>query len=248
MPDSRFARELRFLRIHAVLSSLLMVILLAGAFRPSQNQRFTVIEVERINVVEPGGRLAMVISSAERLPGPILEGQELPAEMSAGRRGSAGMLFFNARGDEVGGLTFRGQETNGTYAAGGIIAFDQFKQDQVVTVQYSDRGTSRSAGVTVWDRSTTVSIHELVSLIQASRQGAEPGRAEATQRLQQLQQSGTLGAQRIFLGSQDRMAALRINDTQGRPRIRMYVDSANAARLEFLNERGEVVESWPGRQ
>lgn len=244
MLDARMVRELRILKAWAALSSLVLVLLLASAFRSSQSQRLSVLDVERINVVGPDGRLALVIANAERLPGPILEGRELPRELSSGRLGSAGMLFFNARGDEVGGLTFRGQESNGTYSAGAIMAFDQFKQDQVVTVQYSDRG-SRSAGVTVWDRSTTVSIHELVDLIQASRQGPEPGRAEAAQRLQQLQQAGTLGAQRIFLGSQDRVAALRISDTQGRPRIRLYVDSANMARLEFLNERGEVIERWP---
>jgi len=244
MLDARMVRELRILKAWAALSSLVLVLLLASAFRSSQSQRLSVLDVERINVVGPDGRLALVIANAERLPGPILEGRELPRELSSGRLGSAGMLFFNARGDEVGGLTFRGQESNGTYSAGAIMAFDQFKQDQVVTVQYSDRG-SRSAGVTVWDRSPTVSIHELVDLIQASRQGPEPGRAEAAQRLQQLQQAGTLGAQRIFLGSQDRVAALRISDTQGRPRIRLYVDSANMARLEFLNERGEVIERWP---
>ena len=145
MQESRMLRELQFLKAYAIASSLILAVLLVSAFRSSQTQKFTVLDVERINIVEPSGRLAMVMANAERLPGPILEGQELPRELSSGRQGSAGMLFFNARGDEVGGLTFRGQESNGTYTAGSIMAFDQFKQDQVVTVQYSDRGTSRSA-------------------------------------------------------------------------------------------------------
>ena len=156
------------------------------------------------------------------------------------------MLFYNARGDEVGGLTFRGQEAGGSHSAGSILAFDQFRQDQVVSVQYSDQNNRRSAGVSVWDRSTTIPISELVELVQASRGSAGAGRDTAVSRLQRLQAEGTLGAQRLFLGSQNRTAALRINDTLGRTRIRLFVDSLNVARLEFLDERGRVVHTVPG--
>jgi len=243
----RMQREIRFLKAYALGSSVVLVVLLLAAFQAPRNQRFTVIDVERINIVEPNGRLAMVIADAERMPGPILEGRELSAELSSGRRGSAGMLFYNARGDEVGGLTFRGQETGGVASAGSILAFDQFKQDQVVSVQYSDQGNRRSAGVSVWDRSTTIPIGELVDLIQASRQNAGASRDTAVNRLQRMQADGSLGAQRVFLGSQNRTAALRINDTLGRTRIRLFVDSANVARLEFLDERGRVVQTLPDR-
>jgi hypothetical protein len=61
-----------------------------------------------------------------------------------------------------------------------------------------------------------------------------------------MQAEGTLGAQRLFLGSQNKTAALRINDTLGRTRIRLFVDSLNVARMEFLDERGRVVHAVPG--
>jgi hypothetical protein len=242
----RLQREIRWLKAWAAISTLALTVLLWGAFRSRQTSHMTVLDVERINIVEPDGSLALVISNADRIPGPVVEGKELARELSSGRTGSAGMIFFNARGDEVGGLTFRGREADGTYSAGGILAFDQFRQDQVVAVQYSDRGTSRSAGISVWDRSTDMTIGELVELVTASRGAPGPARDSALQRLQRLQNSGGLGGSRIFLGSQDRTAALRINDTSGRVRIRLYVDSADVARLEFLNERGEVVQTLPG--
>jgi hypothetical protein len=245
MDQNRMVKEIRLLKAYALGSSVLLIVLLAAAFQSPRNQRFTVLDVERINIVEPNGRLAMVISDAQHLPGPILEGRELSADLSAGRRGSAGMLFYNARGDEVGGLTFRGQEAAGSHSAGSILAFDQFKQDQVVSVQYSDQGNRRSAGVSVWDRSTTIPIGELVELVQASRGNAGARRDTAVSQLQRMQSDGSLGAQRLFLGSANRTAALRINDTLGRPRIRLYVDSLNVARLEFLDERGRVVHTVP---
>ncbi|MDZ7780021.1 MAG: hypothetical protein U5R14_08845 [Gemmatimonadota bacterium] len=52
-------------------------------------------------------------------------------------------------------------------------------------------------------------------------------------------------AHRIFLGSEDGTATLTLEDTSGRPRIRMYVDSTDPARLEFPDEAGEVVSAYP---
>ena len=48
------------------------------------------------NVVEADGRrLALVIANSQRLPGPILRGEELDKSLSAGRTDSAGMIFVD---------------------------------------------------------------------------------------------------------------------------------------------------------
>lgn len=245
MSPTRLEREVRILKLYAALSVLAFAVLAFAAFRPRQAQRIPLLEVERINVVEPDGRLALVISNGQRIPGPVLEGRELPRELSAGRRGSAGLMFYSARGDEVGGLTFRGEASGDGYSAGSLLAFDQYRQDQVVAVQYADNGSARSAGVNVWDRSTTVSIHELVELLQAARGPAGAPRDSAERRIEALGASGTLGAHRVFLGSRNRTAVLSIADTRGRPRIRIQVDSLDLPRLEFLDESGRVIQSLP---
>ena len=51
--------------------------------------------------------------------------------------------------------------------------------------------------------------------------------------------------QRVFVGSFQRSALLMMSDLQDRTRIRMYVDSAGTARLEFYDEAGETVLSLP---
>jgi hypothetical protein len=38
---------------------------------------------------------------------------------------------------------------------------------------------------------------------------------------------------------------IRLNDTQGRTRIRLIVDSLDVARLEFLDQRGNVIHRLP---
>jgi hypothetical protein len=52
-------------------------------------------------------------------------------------------------------------------------------------------------------------------------------------------------AHRVFIGSDNRTATLLMRDVAGRPRIRMFVDSMNVARLEFLDEAGQVVNAYP---
>lgn len=243
-PDA-VQRQLRLLRAWAFLSAAALLVLLVMVLRGSP-ERFQVLEVERIDVVEPDGRLALAISSSAHIPGPILEGEELPRELSGGRVGSAGMLFYNERGDEVGGLTFRGEEQEGDdYRASAQLAFDQFRQDQVVSLQYGDDGESRAAGIHVWDRSTEVTVHELVDVILAARGEPGPEREAAEARLAQLRGPEGTSTHRAFLGSEDKTASLRLDDTLGRTRIRLSVDSTDTARLEFLDAEGEVVLRLP---
>jgi len=65
MNPSKLEREVRLLKACALVSSLALAVLLAGAFQPQRGQRTAVLEVERINVVEPDGRLALVTANAD---------------------------------------------------------------------------------------------------------------------------------------------------------------------------------------
>lgn len=243
MPTASIERRLRFLTLWAMASGLALVILGFAAFRPAQVPE--VLRTERLEIVEPDGRPSMIIANTRRMPGPIFGGQELPRELSAGRIGSAGILFFSPRGDEVGGLTYRLEESaDGTHTASGSLTFDQYRQDQVVGVQYLDGPDGRSAGLRVWDRSSEIAVEDLVDLLVARRREGPEGEA-ARARLQEMAAAGDLGAQRVFVGSQDRVAALVIRDTHGRPRIRLAVGADDVAILEFLDEDGEVVLRLP---
>jgi hypothetical protein len=202
--------------------------------------RFTEIEVERINVVEADGRYALIIANAARLPGPIIEGREYPAAISGGREEASGMLFFNHEGTEAGGLTYGSTSTTDGPSAGGSFTFDRMNQDQVVQIAYQETGGRVFAGMQVWDRPEH-HIQGLLDAVMAQRAG-EIDEAEFMDRiLPQLQ--GT--APRVRLGSARRTALLDLNDTQGRPRIRLVVDSLDVARLEFRDAAGRMVLRLP---
>jgi hypothetical protein len=203
-----------------------------------------VLDVDRLNVLNADGSPALVLAGRGRLPGPTFERKEYPQQLSGGRVQASGMIFFNERGDEVGGLTYSGQLSGERWRASGGLMFDQFRQDQVVGIMYQDDGQTRSAGLNVWDRSAEVSIGRLLELVDAQARATGAARDSLQAQVDQLRRQSA-SAQRIFLGSRDRTASLLIRDTAGRPRIRLYVDAQDVARLEFLDESGNVLSAIP---
>src|SRR2546426_7208460 len=116
-----------FLKAYALVMTVLTSVVTLGAFR--QKTKFSEIDVERINVVEPDGKLRMVISNRPRSIGPIYKGK--PFGYAGGTR--PGMIFFNDEGTENGGMTLSGQRNpDGTYSATSHFSFDQFDQDQIL--------------------------------------------------------------------------------------------------------------------
>src|SRR5579862_4646256 len=102
--ESKLEREVRHLKVYAVVSTLLFSLLFVLGFSVSNGEKtkFGEIDVERINVVEKTGKLDLVISNAEHMPPAIINGKAMKSEGSR----SAGMLFYNGKGDESGGMGF----------------------------------------------------------------------------------------------------------------------------------------------
>lgn len=240
--QSKLEREVRFLKIYAVASSLIFgFFLLAGftqnAAQKSANTKFGEIDVERINVVEKNGKLDLVISNTDRMPPPILNGKVLSA--NAGQR-EPGLLFYNGKGDEDGGLAFSSETSpDGKYSASGQLMFDQYNQDQIVGIQYHDNNGKRTAGLRVWDRSDTP-IDEIVAKL-SGLQGAEREAA-----VKKLADAGMVGAYRVFVGRQsDKSAQVMLSDEKGRPRIVMSVNASGESKLAFLDENGKPTYTLP---
>src|SRR6185437_15404972 len=142
-------RDVRILQAYAVIMTAVVLGLGVSGFRRSndQRQRFTEIDVERINVVEPDGTIRLVLSDKARFPGLILKRKEYSHP-----RGTAGLLFFNDEGTEDGGLAFQGAKSDSTAGADAELMFDQYDQDQTVGIEYHDERGARTAGLHVWDR------------------------------------------------------------------------------------------------
>jgi hypothetical protein len=246
--SDHLARDVRALKLYAVVSTIALVVLVTGAFvRAPQRAKFTEIDVERINVVEPDGRYRMVIANRPRSIGPVYKGK--PFGYAGG--GRPGIIFFNDEGTENGGLTFTGaRDSTGRVAASSHFSFDQFNQDQILYFNYNEQGGRRQTGLTIADRAP-VDIYDLVqardSIVRTVRDSAQQRAALAA--LTAPRNGEPMFAQRVFLGRQpDKAAVLTLTDPAGRARIRMRVDSLGTASLEFLDATGTVTARVPDRR
>jgi len=238
--DTKLRRDVQFLKIYAVVITLLLAVFILTAFtQGGRKTRFEEIDVERINLIEKDGALKMVLSNKERFPDPMIDGKSYPLRQGGK---TLGMLFYNDEGDECGGLSFGGQNKDGERNAGASLLFDQLNQDQTVGITYSEDAGRRTAGLNVWDRPDTP-ISELVEKIQVIQKMPDgPGKTQALQKLQET--SGV--ARRVFVGkTRDKASALLLSDPQGRPRILLMVDAQGEPKLEFLDEKGAVVQRLP---
>lgn len=243
--DAQIRRELRILKGYAIIVTMLFGTLSLAAFRQAnQKQRFTEIDVERINVVENDGKLRMVISNRDRSIGPIYKGK--PFGYPGGTR--PGIIFFNDEGTENGGLTFNGRrEADGTFRSSSGFSFDQFNQDQVLYLQYNDNNGRRNMGLTIADRAD-VDIFDAVaerdSIMKAIPEG--PARTAALQRWAAPRNGVPLFAPRVYVGRDlNKAAIVNLSDRNGKSRIRLMVDSLGTPSLEFLDETGRVTSRLP---
>ena len=243
--NEEIRREIRRLKTYALVMTALFATMTLAAFKQgAQKQRFTEIDVERINVIEPDGSYRMVISNRPRSIGPIYKGK--PFGYPGG--GRPGIIFFNDEGTENGGLTFTGKKNaDGTYSASSGFSFDQFNQDQVLYFQYAEENGKRRTGFTIADRAD-VDIYDMVlerdSIMKAIPEG--PARDEAMKKWAQPRNGVPLFATRLYVGKTVQKASVvNLADPQGRTRLLLKVDSLGVASIEFLDENGKVTGKFP---
>jgi hypothetical protein len=206
---------------------------LAAWHKASEPTRFKEISVERINIVEPDGKLRLTISDAANSPGWVFHGKPYP-----GRPHSAGMIFFNDEGEEDGGMTFGGHTENGKYEAGGGLSFDQYNQDEAVTLRYSDNNGMKRQGLYLTDRANIPIMDMLARRDSIRAMPAGPARDSA------MKAFASLAATRVAVTRDvSKSAVVSLADPQGHPRLRLMVDSTGAASIQFLDAEGQVTKS-----
>jgi len=243
--SQQLERDVRFLKRYAVVTTMLMIAASAMAFvRPTRHEaveKFTEIDVERINVMEPDGKYRLVISNRPRSIGPIYKGK--PFGYAGGNR--PGLIFFNDEGTENGGLTFTGTRgADGRYRASTHMSFDQFNSDQVLNLDYQDNNGRRVTGFSINDRAD-IDIYDYVKQSEALAAQYKTDTAGMKKAMNDWIAAHANGvpafAQRMFVGrDQQKNAVLNLSDPNGKPRLRLVVDSLGAPRIDFLDATGKV--------
>ncbi len=209
-PASRLTQVLLALLVLGVWGMVLrpyLPLAAAKAATAGQSASFDTLTVQRINVVDPNGRTRFLIANTRRLPGAILRGKELVRSI----HDAAGMLFFDADGNETGGL-----------------ALTKLRSDDVANMTF-DYAYQPTDGISMIRRESADGQHWQAGFGISDRRPYQPGPIVSSQ-----------GVPRIALIDKDRDAALIISDAKGRPRIRIGVSASGEPQIETLDAAGRV--------
>lgn len=218
-------KQLNFHRAINGFTLLAITFLGFNAFTPGKikNQRFSTIDVERINIVEPDGKVKMIITNVDQFP--TGEGTKINGfQTNKTRKKRSGMLFFNEEGIECGGFIYDGRKKGNGHSSGLSLTYDQYDGDQVMQLRNIDskdeKGNRRVNSMLVFnDRSADESISN-----------NKVGRSTP----------------RIMLGKTgSKKNGLFLYDNNGKPKAMFYIGTDNKPRLETYNDNMEVIHSWP---
>jgi len=229
-------RQIKILRVYVtvltvmVIGCIIALILLTRPAGPAAE-----LTAQRINIVEPDGRLALVISDHARQHPGRMDGKDLP-----GRDRPAGLIFFNEEGDECGGYSYAGNKNENEM----VLTADQYKNDQIMALWYTDdRGASpsRMYGFRLWDRKDSFTLSKGLTYFDSLQRLHDTSAYRAG--VDSLRKKGLYPVDRLFLGrTGDGSTGLFLRDDKGVPRLRIYVSKKNEPVIETLNEKGEVVQ------
>lgn len=245
--DALRVELVRLRRTVVLLGIALAVCVLWLAFRTPALP--TVLSAERLNIVEPDGNLAFVLANSQRPVAGTIDGKLLMEGQEEERRGVPSFVFFDGKGDEVGGLLTGVQTSPDGYSATRHLSLDGYKQDQTVVLAHYQSPAGSSAGLRISDRPQQSMLDVLGQL------GLEPGasRAEMQAAIQALPEDGRaarlrelFGVSRLFVGSdQERNASLVMRDGNGRPRILIAVPADGEPSIRILDADGKEVAKLP---
>ena len=238
------SKQIKLLMLSNIICWALLIFFITTSFKKNEKEKFTEIDAERLNIIGTNGKPVLVLSNKRLIPGPSMNGKTYPKEYADGRELFSGMIFFNEDGDEVGGLIYTGIKKDSGYYAMEHLSFDQWKQNQVVALQYIDNSKTRRAGLRVWDR-PGVPLDQIFDRFKARNEVPKNSRAydSIVNEIKASAARGDNGIERMFIGSQDEVAQIQLRDKQGKVKVKLYVDASGNPKLEFYNDKGEVINS-----
>ncbi len=242
-------RELVFLRVFASIVAIGVVFTSTTAFNQGGNQRFSEIDVERINIIEKDGSVKMIITNVDRFPNGNERINQRPTNEDRKKR--SGMLFFNEDGIECGGFIYDGKKTENGHTAGLSLTYDQYDGDQVMQLLTQDFGQgdkrSVSSSLVFNDRPSKESQLKLMEINKEldTLRATDPKKMQ--EKYLQYQEEGLIGSvPRVMLGkTRSENNGLFLFDDQGMPRAMFYIDKENNAKLDFYDENGNILGSFP---
>jgi len=255
MDISTIERRLRILTIYTICSSAIMLFMFISAFSPGTATNWSAnpflgdtlhvryLTAERVDIIEPDGNLAIALSNSVSSAKLQFDGQFIHG---ASNRDIPNIIFFDGKGDEVGGLAFANFHEEGSpMQAIRHLAFDGFRQDEVITLSHFVQNGKSRKGVFIYDRP------DLPMMDALRESGIEPEDNPdlLNHKLETFQKENPERYQELWANprrvavqtNEDDDAELLLADAKGNIRLRFVVTPDGDAYIEFLDEDGNSV-------
>lgn len=181
-----------FMMIYVAVSAVLFIYVF-NIINKSEDS-FGEISAKRINIIDEDGNSRIVISNQELMPNPIIAGKEYKRQVAP-----AGIVFYDEKGDEIGGIALSTINDSGLRA----IAFDYANADAIGLLTQEDlNGNNFKAGILINDKDLS----------------GKPG--SSISRLKLMTENGNAG---LFINGPDEKPRIRIFvDSLGKPFIQFF--------------------------
>ena len=207
-----------------------------------------VLSVERLEIVEPDGSPAFVLANSRRPAVATVDGKVVMGGQEDERRVPS-FIFFDGKGDEVGGMLFGSYETPNGRGAARHLSLDALGQDQTVVLAHDQDPRGSTSGLTISDRPAQSMLDSLKEL------GLEPGakRAELTAAIERIPEAERgrrtrelFGGRRAFFGTvRTGESRVELRDGEGRVRISIDAPARGEPSIRLLDETGRDVLRLP---
>jgi hypothetical protein len=157
------------------------------------------------------------------------------------------MLFASDEGTENGGMLFGGSASrDGKSHSSGHLSFDEYEQDQTLSIDTNQDGDIRETGYQINDNVDdalfTSDVLSAFSRVQAAPEGPEKQKARAALMANYpLRLPHRASLERDADGS----AALWLCDRKGHTRILLRVAADGNPTMQFIDAAGKVTHQWP---
>jgi len=248
-------KRIRYLSIHSMVNSIILIGLIISVVwllfvKPTvSSEHFSQIPdslhvpyltAERVDIVEPDGQLAIALSNSKRSAKLRFDGQIIEG---ASNRDIPNIIFFDGKGDEVGGLAFANfEDENSPITAMRHLAFDGYRQDEVITISHFIQNGESRKGLYIYDR-PEIPIMEALSESGIKTEDTPDVLGDKLTRLRKEDPS----RHRELWGNPRRVAVqtnenneaeLLLGDAEGNIRLRFVVQADGDAYIEFLDKNG----------
>lgn len=234
----KIKRQVNLLTGYAIISSILLAFFTLSSFNESDKKlKLDELTLKKLNLIGEDGSLRVVISNETRQHSGRMDGIDLPK-----RKRPAGIIFFNNQGDECGGIIANVSSEKGATNSGMSFTMDNFHDDQVIQILNDETYENGAAKI---QRGLTINEFPVgTNLIARSAKFEELEKIKDSKEKDEKMNalwSKEGSKKRLFVGrNKNNDSGLFLYDTDGKPKMKIYVDKNGSPKIEVIDENGNT--------